>query len=345
MQGFSVVGLDVGHSAVKMTLSTENNTYLRYIFPTAVCFARKIASENEAREAALETVEVDGQKLFVGETAKFYSLGKTTAFQGLSDDWVESKEHKALIAQARNIVHRAIRHPKNIIVVSGLPVAGWLRDDLRNALKQQVANIFDIPFDRALVVSQAHGLYSTYAIRRGGKVNQDAETGIGIADIGFYTTDILSMIQKRVYDDASMSVGGISESVRRFITLVREKIPGFRASLHEAHDFMLSGKIHLLGEEIDVSTEREEALRSLAQELADSIKQCFTPASMHIKKIIVGGGGVALLAPYLKEYWPSINLMTEDEHQGDKRTIGPRFLVSEGYTRIGENFIRSGKLR
>lgn len=66
---------------------------------------------------------------------------------------------------------------------------------------------------------------------------------------------------------------------------------------------------------------------------------------MHIKKIIVGGGGVALLAPYLKEYWPSINLMTEDEHQGDKRTIGPRFLVSEGYTRIGENFIRSGKLR
>jgi len=344
MQGISVVGLDVGHSAVKLTIS-EEESYLRYIFPTAVCNARKVPGENEARESLLETVEVDGQKLFVGETAKFYSLGKTTTYQGLTDDWIQSREHRALITQARNIAFRALKNSRNLVVVSGLPVAGWMRDDLRGLLKRQIADIFGITPDRSLVVSQAHGLYSTYAIKRGGKLNQDAETGVGIADIGFYTTDILSMINRRVLDDASMSVEGISEAVKRFISGVREKVHDFRPTIHEAHDFMLSGKVHYFGEEIDVSEERSQALRSLAQELADSIKQCFTPAKMHIQKIFVGGGGVALLGPYLQEFWPNINLMLEDEHQGDKKVRGPRFLVSEGYARIGENFVRSGKFR
>lgn len=119
-----VIGLDLGHSAVKMTFDRPDGVE-RALVPSLACPAIQIRNETEAVRARYETVQVKGRAYFVGETAALQ--GKSTLASGLTADWVDSDEHRALLAYARQIVDwRAAKGPRRYVL--GLPVAQYETD-------------------------------------------------------------------------------------------------------------------------------------------------------------------------------------------------------------------------
>jgi plasmid segregation protein ParM len=65
----AAIGLDIGHSAVKVALSDSKGERHHLVVPTAVCQAFRISDEIEAERAAKETVRVGNVDYFIGETA------------------------------------------------------------------------------------------------------------------------------------------------------------------------------------------------------------------------------------------------------------------------------------
>ncbi len=65
----AAIGLDIGHSAVKVAVSDSKGKRHFLTIPTAVCQAIKISYEAEAERAAKETVKVGSIDYFIGDTA------------------------------------------------------------------------------------------------------------------------------------------------------------------------------------------------------------------------------------------------------------------------------------
>ena len=66
----SVIGLDIGHSAVKIACYSQDEKERHLLFPSIAVPAFSISDDGEARRAARETVMVGSRAYFFGETAR-----------------------------------------------------------------------------------------------------------------------------------------------------------------------------------------------------------------------------------------------------------------------------------
>lgn len=308
-----VIGLDVGHSAVKVAHASG-----RILFPTAVIPAFEIHDEVAAARARRDTFKVDGKNYFVGETAVLQ--GRMNSTPGLFENWVDTPEHSALLlAGYRRAVDAGAQ--EDALVVLGLPASLFARQ--RDKLREHASRLLGT---QVMVMSQPFGPYSELMLDERGQLKSShaLETeSWAVIEVGYFTTDF-TMIQGGVWiEEKTTSCGGVRLATERLQRTL--SIKGTQATLLECEDILRTRKMLSYGQYIDMSREVGDAMLPLAAEIMDTANRLFASDARRLNGIIITGGGSDLVFQHLKGQWPNA-VQPKD----------PRFSVAEGMRRQGE---------
>ncbi len=309
----NAIGLDVGHSAVKVAVDGG-----RVIFPTAVIPAFTLHDEVAAARARRDTVKVDNATFFVGDTA--IAQGRMTSTPGLYENWTESDEHSALLlAGFRRAVEAGAS--ESSVVVLGLPASLFSRQ--RDALRDHASRLLQT---RVLVMPQPVGPFSELMFDDRGRLKSaaamDGESW-AVIEVGYFTTDF-TLIQKGQWiEDKSTSCSGVRIATERLQKII--STTGLSATLFECEDILRKKTIVNFGRDRDMSKEVTDAMTPLAAEIFDTANRLFAASARLLNGIIITGGGSDLVFSALKSHWP--NAVQPQE---------PRFSVAEGMRRYGE---------
>jgi len=325
-----VVGLDLGHSAVKMTFDGRNGVDRR-IYPALACPAIPIRNEAEARQAALDTVHVHGRAFFVGETAALQ--GNMALSSGLSADWISTDEHTALMAMGRQIVDRdGIEGPR--IYVLGLPISRF--EDDRDKLRQIASHILTDAVE-IKIVPQPMGGYNAHMLSRAG-VPQSGRSmkdeSWAIVDVGYYSTDFIMFLGGRWIEPASGGCAGVRMAAEHLQRALSENHKVER-NLVDVEQALRQGYLKHRGLTIRLEQEIQYASTLVANKVSDMAAQLMENYIDKIDGILVIGGGAGMVLPTLQQRWSHAVEIVDQHH--NPALSGPRYLVSEGYYRFGKS--------
>lgn len=316
------VGLDVGHSAVKLVWRSGDGTIKRVTIPSVAVPAMTISDKAASETAAKETVDVNGDPYFIGETA-IHEAGSIKV-AGLHDRWLEMPEFQALVQGAINVVMNDTG--KIDSVATGLPPSVFREQNLK------MRNIVSVCTDAEVKVYQEpSGVAFRYNLDEKGDTSPDEVQNLGVIAIGRYTTDSMAMLGGRWVEEAAGSSRGMSGAANLVLRKLKEQ--GYKVDYLDADDALWKGKIHYNGEVVDVSNIVKVAMKSLTSEIFDAVSTKFGDTGRKLEKILVAGGGADLMFDGLKTYWPQAELVAD-----------PRFAVAEGFRRFAEGIwtLRNG---
>lgn len=306
------VGLDVGHSAVKLTWQGKDGTIKRAMFPSVAVPAMTITDKEASEQAKQETANVNGMDYFFGETA-VHEVGSITV-TGLHDRWLEMPEFQALVQGAINMVMRdtGVIHS----IATGLPPSIYAEQNLR------MRNIISVCTDAEVRVHQEPaGVAMRYRVDESGTMKPDITSDLGVVAIGRYTTDFMAMLDGRWVQGAAGSARGMSRAANLVMRKLNEQ--GYKIDYLDADDALWKKTIKYNGQTSDVTPIVDMALHVLASEIFDAASSKFGDTGRKLEKILVAGGGAGLMFDGLKTYWPQAELVED-----------PRFAVAEGFRRV-----------
>lgn len=353
MSGNTFAGVDIGHSAVKITVDTVKGVE-RVIFPSAVSTAIKIDVEAEAEMAKKETVEVDGKQFFVGDTARIQ--GGSGVNSGLMDDWVNTKHHEALVAQACKLIN-AVSNGNKIYVATGLPVG--LFDSQKISIREQFARHLPPETDITVVPQPMAGFYHAVLLRNGG-INPEHDQGIvassyAVVDVGYYTTDFALLVEGRWVQTGAASAPGVRLAVDVFIDELKKN--GIDCDLVTAERVISGGMMKRAkrpDQQYIVAASIEKAFSTLADKVYDEMLRLFGAQASNIDYLYVIGGAAYRLLPKIRSKF-DIAEMPADRHIQPEGSLlldmvtgrnqlvsGARFIVCEGYYRRARNNVAIG---
>lgn len=313
----SSIGLDIGHSAVKVSAGGK-----QLMFPSAATPAVGLSVEESARSAAAETVRVKGNDYFVGNTALVHTAGRL--LEGLSDDWIESAEHIALMVAGYRLGKAQLDTSEEPLVVLGLP--SRLHKAQHQRLRELAVMHLGLPEEQVRVIPQPVGAYMSMALGAQGEPvgNRDISAEKwGVIDIGFYTSDF-GLLYGGVWSDAgARSIPGANSVAATLRDRVNAK-NGTDISLRTADEVLRSKSLKLFGKAIDVAQDVDQTCKAFARQLVEGAITTFGNELPTLDGILVAGGGADLVFPLLKNAF---------EHAECIDT--PRFSVAEGLRRYG----------
>lgn len=335
-----VVGLDVGHSALKLTFDGEKKI-CRALVPSTVCPARAISSELEAERARQETVQVRGREFFVGETALIQGRGEIQS--GLSDEWIATDDHAALLAHGRNLIDRTGADGRRLYVL-GLPIRQYRtaeKAQLRDAAMQSL-NLSDHN-DLAIIPQPMGGYYAQMFDRHGfpAKGRDITQESWAVIDVGFYTSDIILLLKGHWVERSCGSSTGMGEAAEALRTLVKNEL-GMDIQLPAAESALRVGELRRRGKSTDVSGLVRQAAETVAANVADAAQRLLGQYIDDLDGVLVIGGGANLVFEPLRTRWEHAHILEDRHAEPDLR--GPRFSVSEGYYRYGRNKILMNRM-
>lgn len=318
MDNYSVVGIDIGHSAVKAAARHDKSIF----FPSIAIPAVQISDSTERRLAERETVTVEGKEWFFGQTALLQSGGRWAS--GLTDNWIEQAHHTALLAGAlKKLQHDGIANPA--VVALGLPVK--LMKPYRKKLEAIARKVLGEQTE-ILIVPQPIGAYSTLTLDINGQPNRECminEVSWAVIDVGFYTTDIILMMEGRWVEVASDSEFGMSHAAEHLQRILSEK--GIDIDLDIAEQGIRTNKIRHFGVK-EVTEEVRHSLANTSSQILDTAVRLLDPFASRLDGVLVAGGGAEAIAQYgLGDQWPNVKIANN-----------PRFAVAEGLRRLGEAY-------
>lgn len=313
------VGLDVGHSSVKVAWRGKDGEVKHLTFPSVAVPAMTITDRTAAEQAKADTVTVGDRDYFIGETA-IHEVGALKV-AGLHHRWLDMPEFQALVQGAINKVMADAG--KIDSVTTGLPAAVFR--EKQSQMRNIVASCTEA---EVRVFTEPNGVAMKYQIDENGKPIKEASRSIGVIAIGRYTTDFMAMLGGRWVEEAAGSAGGMSRAAT--LLMKRLKDQGFGESDYlDADDALWKGTIQYYGKESDVTPLVKAAMQILNSEIFDAVSTRFGDTGRKLEKILVAGGGAPLLFDYLKPYFPQAMLVDE-----------PRMAVAEGFRRYGEGIFK-----
>lgn len=334
----AVVGLDIGHSAVKMTYESQDGKPARSLWPALACPAITITNPLEAQRVKADTVTVDGKPYFVGATARLQSQADLPV--GLRDDWIETPEHAALIAMAAKIVQEEGGPDVSRLWVIGLPVVQYARDASRLAT---IAERLLPPTDRVKVMQQPDAVYYGRIYTRDGLpapgVSPDHEAW-AVVDIGYYTTDVVLYERGRYIEAAAArydGMRGVVEAIQRELAL-----QGLDRSIVEIEEAMPRGVLMHRGQPHDFSAEVRRAVDYFTAKIIEETGRVMGRRINALNGILVAGGGASLTIEPFQRVWPHAQLAQDIHHEPSKDGTalhGSRFAIAEGYYRYGRSVL------
>ena len=305
------IGLDIGHSAVKVAITGKS-----FFFPTAVRTAIQITDEAEARRCAKETVRVGNTSYFVGETA----LIQGAESSGLSENWIETPEHTALMVAGMNKAVEA-GAAKDSLVVMGLPAQLYGRQKAR--LKEIAEKHLET---EVLVISQPFGPFNEHMLDKRGVVRDTqalTSESWAIIEIGYFSTDFALIQRNRWTEAASGGCSGVRVAAENLQRLMAQR--EISADLAECDDALRKKQIKNFKEMIDITAEVNESVEPLASLVLDTSTRLLESHARRLDGIIVAGGGADLLYEKLSAKWGNV-----------VQVENPRYSVAEGMRRFGE---------
>jgi plasmid segregation protein ParM len=315
------IGLDVGHSAVKVAFS-RGAAQDSALIPTAVVPAFSLYDEAAAKRADRDTVQVDGRHYFVGDTA--ISQGGMRTTPGLHEDWVQTAQHDALLLAGKR---RAVEQgaDEDALIVLGLPASLYARQ--RDALRERASRLLG---SEVMVMSQPFGPFSQHMIDERGVLRSAhalENESWAVIEVGYFTTDF-TLIRKGLWiEDKTSSCGGVSRATERLRKGL--SVAGTSATLMECEEILRTRKMRDFGETVDMERQVETALTPLVAEIMDTADSLFAADARGLDGIILTGGGCDYVLDAIRQRWPKV-----------VKPSNARFSVAEGMRRQGEFKLR-----
>lgn len=297
MQKNKCIGVDVGYGYTKV-VTDSGDGITQVIEPSVVGDYEDRTVEVEGlRLSELNIVEINGQKLLVGGSALKHS---SRVFNFREKNWTESVAYRALM---KNAISHAQPRSIKLFIISGLPVSYYKSDKgklsmvLRNIAADAAINI------TVKVIPQPLGSFFNLLFDDNGEIQDEglASSRIGILDIGFYTSDLLTidnleLVEKQI-GSFENGVAGTLESLSKDI----EKVYDLRPDLHKTEEAIRKGSIRVFGENHDITEMVKHRLLELTTEIEARAKTIWKTAA-DLDKVFLTGGGATLLESYLDLY-------------------------------------------
>lgn len=310
-----VVGLDVGRSGVKLAFLFNNEIKTHFI-PSVVSPAKQLTFDANPKVTKENTIEVDGQMFFVGETAIEQGATQTV---GLNSNWLEGVEHKALLKRSQTYLKSYGVIPRMVVV--GLPVNTF--NSNAELLFKQVKSVFECA---VLPVPQPWGVFQDCILndegRYKGNGTSKAYEKFAVIDVGHFTTDILLMNNFQWIQESSGSSVGMYKAVMELQNRLGAK--GTNATLIECQEIMRTGKLKEFGKLRDVSDLVKESIPMTVSTVVQDVKNLLGNQARTIDHIIIAGGGSNSVYEELKTLWPQCELAEN-----------PRYSVAIGMRKYG----------
>lgn len=318
----TIIGLDVGRSAVKAVAFAQGESY-HLTFPSIVSPAIGISDETTARRAAIETVEIEGKQFFTGDTARLQ--GSPGANAGLSNDWINTPEYQALVASTmKRFEAMGVPGLDKPLLVIGTPANLFSSQQAR--LKEVTERVVKAEMR---VLPQPMGAYCDFYLdEKGLPIRSHITDASGrtkswaVIEVGHFTTDFLLMLEGQYVERGAGTCEGLNFAAEHLVRILDGR--GIHSNLIECETAIRTKSILQFGQEIDISEEVEKAVSHVAQKInakADSL------LSMDVRKlhgVILAGGGAPLLYEEIKKKWSHCILVDN-----------PRMSVANGFGRYG----------
>ncbi|AOZ11128.1 ParM/StbA family protein [Cupriavidus malaysiensis] len=324
------IGIDIGRSSTKLVAAWDHDGSIQrknLIFPSAVSPAIEITDATTAQHARSDIVAVGERTFFIGKTALLQ--GKDEMTGGLRDDWAARPEHMALfLGSLHKLRLGGVPRVDTAILVLGLPAKHYASQhkQLAKQLSAQAPGCTVRlrpqplgPLMRALFLDDG---------RENPEIDPDNERW-AVIEIGQYTTDFALLEHGQVIETASDSGPGMRLAAEQLIRELQNH-RGISIDLPEATEILEKKVVRHFGESINVEPLVLEAVRPLANVVAQKAEQLFGQSVRKLNGILVAGGGASLIQPHLAAQWRHARLVED-----------PRFAVAEGFCRFAIAYHRS----
>ena len=283
------IGIDIGYGNVKV-----NTGGSAFNFPSIVGnFQENISIGFD--HGKLECVEVDGEKFLVGESAMRHS---TRHFTSRSRDWIETTHYKALLkhAMAKGGV------TGEAAITTGLPVGFRADKDRLGTIVMEVAEQSGVNA-RVYVLPQPVGAFFSLLFDDRGSVldHRLASSRVGILDIGYFTTDLLTIDGMSVVEG---QLASFKNGVSTALEVIRQDLADkykLQLDIRRVEEAVRRGKVSVYGEGKDITAIIAKRLGELEAEIQAQAQTIWGNAA-DLDRVILAGGGAAMLSPYLKLY-------------------------------------------
>lgn len=318
-----IIAIDAGRSAVKVAYSSGTQTG-EFIFPSVVTKARHLSNEQTAMNAKKETVTVDGVDYFVGQTAIEQTAGAT--YIGLSDEWTDRPEYKALVASAMaKIAQRGVQFHSSPVIVVGAPsnVFSSKRESICQRTKEAVGGDLEV-----VVLPQAGGAYYSHVFDSSGDMQLenmffDGPTSplrnYAVVEVGHFSTDFILFLNGNVNESTFQSTSGVFEAQGELEKQFKET--GIKTNAALLNEAFMTRKIHLYGQPRDVAKEVATAIEPFIEKVKNKTESLYADYAQSLSGILIAGGGASLIYPELVKVYPHAILL-----ENSRMTVANGFM-------------------
>ena len=331
-QGMASIGIDVGHSAVKIVAALLDAPHLAQrwtdTIKSVVMPHATLTDADSARDALRDTVTVNGAHYYVGDTALTQS--QPVNFSGESRDWIATTTHDALVTAAyRRALAGLGATPRVIHLALGLPTAFFASQ--KETLKARVAALLAplvAPGQRLEIIVQAQ---STLPIKNRQHCDDGAPDpayspathSYAVIDVGHFTTDFSVLLGRQYLEiggDSVAGANGVYNALRaRFQSL------DYSTNLGATDSAMTTGHVRQFGALVDVRELREAAVQPLRDAIVNRAQSIIGPHVRELNQVIVTGGIAPLVIDAVRAIFPRNTVLDE----------APLMSVAEGLCRFG----------
>jgi len=279
-----IIGLDIGYGYTKLV--TRNR---RIVFPSVLGQYEALGHQGILRRAP-DPLVVDGNKWYVGKPALLHS-----------------RDARRILARDRTPQHykiflrwalRELGFSGEVVIYTGLPVS-WYKDadaavlhDLEgvHSTNGTFVNVTDVK-----VMPQPFGAYLSQILNDDGIAVHNHEQA-GIIDIGYYTSDLLYIVDNEVSAGRSTGIDiGMSSAVDEICQRIEDQHNLSIDKHREIEEILRTWRVQTSDGSIDVSTIVDSALNRLGALINDQMAEIW-PRSYRRRATVMlaGGGGLAL---------------------------------------------------
>ena len=320
-------GIDAGRSAVKaVACSMTDDELCSIVFPN-YCILKPAISDPKTLDAvAPDTVVIGETTYLVGRSAE--TLGDPSSVPvGMDDEWFMSPQHAAMIVAALNKFEAVnpLFTPSTVMLTVGLPVSLAISQHSAkryiDTLSAHLAKA-GMPKVTKAIQSQARGpLYDLSFGDNGVPLEQPIlEGNWAVIEVGHYSTDCIVIRDGLTLDKEHVSLPGMRSATSHISDELRKQ--SIMATVQQLNSVIERGSYKLRGAMIDMTAQRDIAVRKLAAELAMGLAPLLRPHLDNLDGVILAGGGAELLQQYLVSALPPISV-----------PVTPRFSVARGFAK------------
>lgn len=285
----TAIGIDIGYGNTKV-----NTGGTVFSFPSIVGNFQESVSIGFDR-GTLECVEIDGEKFLIGESARRHSSRHYTS---RSRDWIGTIHYRALLKHAL----KKCNATGEAIITTGLPV------DFRADKERLTAIVKDVALKCGVnafvhVLPQPVGAFFSLLFDEKGSVLESrlASSRVGILDIGFFTTDLLTIDGMSVVEK---QLASFENGVSTALEAIRQDLADtykLQLDIRRTDEVVRRGKVSVYGEEKDITAISGKRLGELETEIQAQAQTIWGNAA-DLDRVILSGGGATMLSPYLNLY-------------------------------------------